>query len=147
MAGRVLIVVSATPGEAAALLNDGPRRDFVELAAATSGDRCLKADQSERQHRGEDRPDDRCELEVQRCDEVMAQEGRPVSPENHLGEGNRYLVCHGLGISSDEYGFPYLARWCRCDVDLIPVAAARAISTARSVFTDLGVASNVRQAA
>ena len=38
MAGRVLIVVSATPGEAAALLKDGPRRDFIELSAATGGE-------------------------------------------------------------------------------------------------------------
>ena len=62
-------------------------------------------------------------------------------------ESVAYLICHGLGINSDGYSFPYLARWCRGDVDLIRATAGRAISCARSILTDLGMASNARQAA
>ena len=55
-------------------------------------------------------------------------------------ESVAYLVCHGLSISSDGYSFPYLARWCRGDVQLIRSTAERAIGCARSILINLATA-------
>ena len=55
-------------------------------------------------------------------------------------ESVAYLVCATLGIDSDDYSFPYLARWSQGDIELIRATAARAISCARRIHTDLGLA-------
>ena len=46
-----------------------------------------------------------------------------------------YLVCHQLGIVSDDYSFAYLARWSHGDTNLIRTTAERAITCARRILT------------
>ena len=54
-------------------------------------------------------------------------------------ESTAYLVCATLGIDTDNYSFPYLARWSQGDTELIQATAERAISCARRILTDLGL--------
>ena len=61
-------------------------------------------------------------------------------------ESVAYLVCATLGIDSDDYSFPYLARWSHGDVELIRATAERAMSCARRILTDLGMAVTNRAA-
>ncbi len=51
-----------------------------------------------------------------------------------------------LGIDTDDYSFPYLPRWSHGDLKLIRTTAARAISCARRILTDLGLAGAVQAA-
>ncbi|MFN0029838.1 MAG: ArdC-like ssDNA-binding domain-containing protein [Acidimicrobiales bacterium] len=55
-------------------------------------------------------------------------------------ESVAYLVCATLGIDTDDYSFPYLARWSGSDLELIRTTAARALGCARRILTDLGLA-------
>ena len=55
-------------------------------------------------------------------------------------ESIAYLVCATLGIDTEDYSFPYLARWSHGDTELMQATAERAISCARRILTDLGVA-------
>lgn len=50
-------------------------------------------------------------------------------------ESVAYLVCHHLGIISDDYSFAYLARWSDGDTNLIQTTAERAITCARRILT------------
>lgn len=50
-------------------------------------------------------------------------------------ESVAYLVCHQLGIVSDDYSFAYLARWSNGDTNLIRATAERAINCARRILT------------
>lgn len=61
-------------------------------------------------------------------------------------ESTAYLVCATLGIATDDYSFPYLARWSQGDTELIQATAERAISCARRILTDLGLAVTNRAA-
>ena len=61
-------------------------------------------------------------------------------------ESTAYLVCATLGIDTDDYSFPYLARWSQGDTELIQATAERAISCARRILTDLGLAVTDRAA-
>ena len=54
-------------------------------------------------------------------------------------ESTAYLVCATLGIETDDYSFPYLARWAQGDLELIRTTAERAISCTRRILTDLGM--------
>ena len=55
-------------------------------------------------------------------------------------ESIAYLVCATLGIDTEDYSFPYLARWSQGDIDLIRATAERPISCARRILTELGLA-------
>ncbi|MFN0026962.1 MAG: ArdC-like ssDNA-binding domain-containing protein [Acidimicrobiales bacterium] len=55
-------------------------------------------------------------------------------------ESVAYLVCATVGIDTDDYSFPYLARWSGGDLELIRTTAARAMGCARQILTDLGLA-------
>ena len=61
-------------------------------------------------------------------------------------ESTAYLICATLGIDTDNYSFPYLARWSQGDTELIQATAERAISCARRILTDLGLAVTNRAA-
>ena len=61
-------------------------------------------------------------------------------------ESTAYLVCTSVGIDTEDYSFPYLARWSLGDVELIRATADRAITCARRILTDLGVAVTDRAA-
>jgi antirestriction protein ArdC len=50
-------------------------------------------------------------------------------------ESVAYLVCHQLGIISDDYSFAYLARWSNGDTTLIRATAERAITCAHRILT------------
>lgn len=50
-------------------------------------------------------------------------------------ESVAYLVCHQLGIASDDYSFAYLARWSNGDTNLIRTTAERAITCASRILT------------
>ena len=49
-------------------------------------------------------------------------------------ESIAYLVCHQLGIVSDDYSFAYLARWPHGDTNLIRTTTERAITCARRIL-------------
>ena len=61
-------------------------------------------------------------------------------------ESTAYLVCATLGIDTEDYSFPYLARWSHGDLELIRATADRAMSCARRILTDLGLAVTNRAA-
>lgn len=50
-------------------------------------------------------------------------------------ESVAYIVCHQLGIVSDDYSFAYLARWSNGDTHLIRTTADRAITCARRIVS------------
>ena len=58
-------------------------------------------------------------------------------------ESVAYLVCHELGIVSDDYSFAYLARWSNGDTNLIRATAERAITCARQIVTKMTDAAQV----
>ena len=51
-------------------------------------------------------------------------------------ESVAYLVCHQLGIATDDYSFAYLARWSNGDTNLIRATAERAITCARRIINN-----------
>ena len=55
-------------------------------------------------------------------------------------------MCATLGIDTEDYSFPYLARWSHGDLDLIRTTAEQAMSCARQMLTDLGLAVTDRAA-
>ncbi len=61
-------------------------------------------------------------------------------------ESVAYLVCHQLGIVSDDYSFAYLARWSNGDTSLIRTTAERAITCARRILTSNQVTDAARVA-
>ena len=61
-------------------------------------------------------------------------------------ESVAYLVCHQLGIISDDYSFAYLARWSNGDTNLIRTTAERAITCARRILTSNPRADSARVA-
>lgn len=54
-------------------------------------------------------------------------------------ESVAYLVCQAAGMATTEYSLPYLARWSCGNADLIISTAERALTTARTVLTRLGI--------
>lgn len=61
-------------------------------------------------------------------------------------ESVAYLVCHQLGIVSDDYSFAYLAHWSSGDTNLIRTTAERAITCARRILTTTQTADAARVA-
>lgn len=51
-------------------------------------------------------------------------------------ESVAYLVCHQLGIATDDYSFAYLARWSNGNTNLIRATAERAITCARRIINN-----------
>jgi hypothetical protein len=55
-------------------------------------------------------------------------------------ESVAYLVCATAGLPTDNYSFPYVARWAGGDVALVRSAAERSLDAARAIITSLGLA-------
>jgi len=54
-------------------------------------------------------------------------------------ESVAYLVCATAGLPTDNYSFPYVARWAGGDVALVRSAAERSLDAARAIITSLGL--------
>ncbi len=54
-------------------------------------------------------------------------------------ESVAYLVCATAGLGTDDYSFPYVARWAGGDVALVRSAAERSLEGARAIITSLGL--------
>lgn len=52
-------------------------------------------------------------------------------------ESAAFIVLDALGLSSDSYSFPYVARWSNGETDLIKQSAERSISCARHILASL----------
>jgi hypothetical protein len=52
-------------------------------------------------------------------------------------ESIAYIVCAVMGIESDSYSFPYVARWSGGDIDLVRATADRVVRRAHEVITQL----------
>lgn len=57
-------------------------------------------------------------------------------------ESVAYLVCSSVGIATDGYSFPYIARWAGGDVSLVRKTAERVIGCARLVLSEAGLSAN-----
>lgn len=55
-------------------------------------------------------------------------------------ESVAFVVLDALGMSSDSYSFPYVARWAGGDVQVIAETGARVMSCAKSILERLGAA-------
>jgi N-terminal domain of anti-restriction factor ArdC/IrrE N-terminal-like domain len=55
-------------------------------------------------------------------------------------ESVAYLVCSSAGVVTDDYSFPYIARWSNGDLELIRKTAERAIGCARRILQETGLA-------
>jgi hypothetical protein len=69
-----------------------------------------------------------------------SEHGAPRSIVETEAESVAYLVCQSAGVVTDDYSFPYLARWSNGDLELIRKTAERAIGCARRVLEDSGLA-------
>ena len=49
-------------------------------------------------------------------------------------ESVAYLVCQSVGITTDSYSFPYIARWSDGDLGVVRATAERVISSARTIL-------------
>jgi hypothetical protein len=49
-------------------------------------------------------------------------------------ESVAFIVLDALGLKSDDYSFPYVARWSRGDLDAIKGSADRAITCSRAIL-------------
>lgn len=56
-------------------------------------------------------------------------------------ESLAFVVLDALGLQSDDYSFPYVARWANGDVDLVKQSAERVVSCARTILAGLGASS------
>ena len=56
-------------------------------------------------------------------------------------ESVAYLVCQSVGITTDSYSFPYIARWSNGDLDVVRATAERVISCARTILQTAGLES------
>ena len=54
-------------------------------------------------------------------------------------ESVAYVVLDALGLSSDEYSFPYVARWSNGEIESVKTSADRALSCARQILSGLEV--------
>lgn len=48
-----------------------------------------------------------------------------------------FVVLDALGMSSDSYSFPYVARWSQGNIDLLKQSAERSTSCARQILVGL----------
>jgi antirestriction protein ArdC len=55
-------------------------------------------------------------------------------------ESVAYLVCRSAGVETDDYSFPYIARWAGGDVDVVRSTAERVISCARRILEEIELA-------
>jgi hypothetical protein len=49
-------------------------------------------------------------------------------------ESVAFVVLDALGLSSDDYSFPYVARWADGDVELIKATGERVVECAREIL-------------
>ena len=56
-------------------------------------------------------------------------------------ESVAFVVCDAIGLDTDDYSFPYIARWADGSEDLIKDTAARVIECAKSILGSLVAAS------
>lgn len=72
---------------------------------------------------------------------IICDHGTDPRPPRNLAEVEAesiaYIVCAALGIESDDYTFPYVARWSDGDIDLVKTTADRVVSRANAVLTQL----------
>jgi len=54
-------------------------------------------------------------------------------------ESVAYLVCGAAGVATDEYSFPYVARWAEGNVELVRKTAERVVGCARELIAALGL--------
>ena len=52
-------------------------------------------------------------------------------------ESMAFVVLDALGLQSDSYSFPYLARWANSDIDLVKETAERAAGCAKRILEGL----------
>lgn len=70
-------------------------------------------------------------IECGHCDTVGAYSHRGRCEVE--AESTAYLVCQHIGLESDSYSFPYVARWADGDVDLIKKTANTVIKAAHKI--------------
>ena len=54
-------------------------------------------------------------------------------------ESVAFLVCQSAGLTTDDYSFPYIARWARGDASLLRTTADRSLGAARRLTAALGL--------
>lgn len=54
-------------------------------------------------------------------------------------ESCAYVVCRALGIDSSSYSFPYIARWCQGDMDLVKAVTKNIHLATNEILQELGV--------
>jgi hypothetical protein len=52
-------------------------------------------------------------------------------------ESAAFVMLDALGLSSDEYSFPYVARWSDGDIELIKATGERVVECARKILHSL----------
>jgi hypothetical protein len=75
---------------------------------------------------------------------ILCDHGTDPRPPRSLAEVEAesiaYIVCAALGIESDDYSFPYVARWSDGDINLVKTTADRVVRRANEVLTLLNAA-------
>lgn len=52
-------------------------------------------------------------------------------------ESVAFVVLDALGLATDDYSFPYIARWSNGDTELLKTTAERVVACARLMLTKL----------
>ena len=60
-------------------------------------------------------------------------------------ESVAYVVLQALGLSSDEYSFPYVARWAEGDVEKVKETGERVLECAKGILAGLSVSSEANE--
>lgn len=61
-------------------------------------------------------------------------------------ESVAYIVLDALGMASDDYSFPYVARWSDGEVEKVKETAERAIGCAKAILTGLETSEDLEKA-
>ena len=72
---------------------------------------------------------------------IISDHGAEPRPPREIAEVEAesiaYIVCAYLGIESDSYSFPYVARWSDGDMNLVRTTADRVVSRSHEIITQL----------
>lgn len=72
---------------------------------------------------------------------IISDHGTDPRPPREVAEVEAesiaYIVCSVMGIESDSYSFPYVARWSDGNIDLVRATADRVVRRAHEVITQL----------
>ena len=70
-------------------------------------------------------------------EDALATGTRPVVEVE--AESTAFIVCHALGLASDDYSFPYIALWGEGDLELIRSTTLRVAGLAKSILDRSGL--------